>query len=89
MEKIKNIYYKALKLINDLKLTNEVDITVCFAKENKDAFYFVIETEKLEHYCFSLDRWFNVLSPKISGLFLKDYDDLEKAILNFIKKFNH
>ena len=89
MDKIKNIYYKALKLINDLKLTNEVDIAVCFAKENKGAFYFVAETKNLEYYYFTLEKWFNVLSPKISGLFLKDYEDLEKAVLNFIKIFKH
>ena len=88
MEQIKKIYYGALKLINDLNLTNEVDITVCFAKENRNAFYFVIETKDLEYYCFSLDRWFNILSSKISGLFLKNYDALEEAVLNFIRTFN-
>ena len=89
MDKIKNIYYKALKLINNLKLTNEVDITVCFAKENKNAFYFVLEDKNLNYYCFALKEWYDILSAKISGLFLKDYEDLEKAVLNFIKIFKH
>ena len=89
MEKIKNIYYKALKLINNLKLADEIDIVVCFAKENKNAFYFVLEDKNLNNYYFALEKWFNILSPKISALFLKDYDYLEKAVSNFIKIFKH
>ena len=89
MEKIKNIYYKALKLINDLKLTNEVDITVCFAKENEGAFYFAMEDKDLNYYYFALEEWYSILSTKFSGLFLKDYDGLEEAILNFIKTLKH
>ena len=89
MEKIKNIYYKALKLISELKLEDEVDIVVCFAKENKSAFYFVLEDKDLNHYCYSLEKWYDILNAKISGLFLKDYEKLEKAILNFIKIFKN
>ena len=89
MEEIKNIYYKALRLINDLKLADEIDIAVCFAKENKNAFYFVIETKDLEYYYFALEEWYSILKTKFDGLFLKDYDGLEKAILNFIKIFKH
>lgn len=87
MEKIKSIYYKALKLINDLKLEEEIDITVCFAEENRNAFYFVIETKDLKYYCFSLKRWYSIVNAKIIGLFLKNYEELEEAVLEFIKLF--
>lgn len=87
MEKIKSIYYKALKLINDLKLEEEIDITVCFAKEDRNAFYFVIETKDLKYYCFALKEWYSILNAKISGLFWKDYEELEEAVLEFIKLF--
>lgn len=89
MEKIKNIYYKALKLINDLKLTEKIDIVVCFAKENKNAFYFIIEDRDLNYYYFALKEWYHVLSAKFSGLFWKNYEELEEAVLKFIKLFKH
>ena len=89
MDQIKNIYYKALKLINRLKLTDEIDITVCFAKEDRNAFYFVLEDKNLNHYCFALTEWYDVLCPKISGLFLESYEVLERAVSNFIKIFKH
>ena len=88
MEKVKNIYYKALKLINDLKLTDKIDIAVCFAKENKNAFYFAIETKDLKHYCFALQKWYQLLGSKMVALFLKDYSELEKVILFFIETFS-
>ena len=88
MLKVKNIYYKALKLINDLKLNEEIDIAVCFAKENKNAFYFVIEDKDLNYYYFALEEWYSVLNTKFSGLFWKDYEELEEAVLKFIKLFN-
>ena len=87
MEEIKNIYYKALRLINDLGLEEEIDIVVCFAKENKNAFYFIIEDKDLNYYYFALEEWYSVLSAKFSGLFWKDYGELEEAVLKFIKLF--
>ena len=87
MDKIKNIYYKALKLINDLNLKEEIDIVVCFAKENKNAFYFAIEDKDLNYYYFALEEWYSILNTKISGLFWKDYEELEEAVLKFIKLF--